>query len=160
MSYLSNPSSIVQIGMIVCDIEKSTKAYADFFGVDVPQIVMTDTVDKTKMTFNGKRALGRTKQAFFQVGQLTIELLEPDQEASAWRQHLSENGEGFHHIAFLVEDMENEINRLEEKRLDVVQRGLTSSGGQYAYVDTRDSLRLWVELLEPGKRTERKGEGL
>jgi hypothetical protein len=37
---------ITLIGILVHDIEKTSQAYADFFGIEKPQWIMIDTVDK------------------------------------------------------------------------------------------------------------------
>ena len=50
--------------------------------------------------------------AFFQVGNSKIELLEALNEASPIAKFLSKKGEGMHHIAFEVEDIEAEMKRL------------------------------------------------
>lgn len=52
------------------------------------------------------------KTSFFEVGESKIELLEAMNESSAIAKYLDKNREGIHHIAFGVEDMEKEIERL------------------------------------------------
>jgi methylmalonyl-CoA/ethylmalonyl-CoA epimerase len=50
--------------------------------------------------------------AFFQVGNAKIELLEATNSESPIAKFLAKQGGGIHHIAFEVEDIEAEINRL------------------------------------------------
>lgn len=52
--------------------------------------------------------------SFYQVGDSKIELLEATGEDSAVAKFISKKGEGIHHIAFGVDDMEAEITRLKE----------------------------------------------
>jgi methylmalonyl-CoA/ethylmalonyl-CoA epimerase len=52
------------------------------------------------------------KTSFFEVGESKIELLEAMNENSAIAKYLDKNREGIHHIAFGVEDMQKEIERL------------------------------------------------
>ncbi len=50
--------------------------------------------------------------SFFQVGETKIELLESQNSESAIGKFLEKKGEGIHHIAFAVTDIEVEVERL------------------------------------------------
>ena len=50
--------------------------------------------------------------AFFQVADSKIELLEATKEDSPIAKYISKKGEGIHHIAFEVENIEAEMKRL------------------------------------------------
>jgi len=51
--------------------------------------------------------------SFFQVGETKIELLEATNENSAIAKFIEKRGEGIHHIAFEVEDIDAEMQRLQ-----------------------------------------------
>ena len=139
---------VTQIGFVVNDIEKTSQAFADFLGVEKPQWSLTDTIDKTQGEFNGEPCPARAKLAFFHVGEnLDIELIEPDETPSVWRNVLNEKGEGVHHIAFVVNGMKEKILALEGNGMKLLQRG-EYTGGRYAYIDCVDQLKTIVELLE------------
>lgn len=139
---------VTQIGFVVNDIEKTSQAFADFLGVEKPQWSLTDTIDKTHGEFNGQPCPARAKLAFFHVGEtLDIELIEPDETPSVWRNVLNEKGEGVHHIAFVVNGMKEKILALESNGMKLLQRG-EYTGGRYAYIDCVDQLKTIVELLE------------
>ena len=139
---------VTQIGFVVDDIEKTSQAFADFLGVEKPQWSLTDTIDKTHGEFNGQPCPARAKLAFFHVGEtLDIELIEPDETPSVWRNVLNEKGEGVHHIAFVVNGMKEKILALEGNGMKLLQRG-EYTGGRYAYIDCVDQLKTIVELLE------------
>ena len=139
---------VTQIGFVVNDIEKTSQAFADFLGVEKPQWSLTDTIDKTHGEFNGQPCPARAKLAFFHVGEiLDIELIEPDETPSVWRNVLYEKGEGVHHIAFVVNGMKEKILALEGNGMKLLQRG-EYTGGRYAYIDCVDQLKTIVELLE------------
>lgn len=128
--------------------EKTSQAFADFLGVEKPQWSLTDTIDKTHGEFNGEPCPARAKLAFFHVGEtLDIELIEPDETPSVWRNVLNEKGEGVHHIAFVVNGMKEKILALEGNGMKLLQRG-EYTGGRYAYIDCVDQLKTIVELLE------------
>jgi len=139
---------VTQIGILVHDIEKSAQDYADLLGVEKPEIFITATPDIAKTVYNGENTNARTKQAFFRVGSnLDIELLEPDHEPSTWRHDLDTNGEGIHHIAFVVNGMQKIVEKLACNGMKEIQKG-EWPGGRYSYIDAKETLKFTLELLE------------
>jgi len=139
---------VTQIGFVVNDIEATSQAFADFLGVDKPSWILTDTIDKTQGEYNGQPCPAQAKLAFFKVGEtLSIELIEPDQQPSVWRDVLNEKGEGVHHIAFGIKGMKEKIIKLDANGMKLTQKG-EYTGGRYAYIDTVSQLKTIVELLE------------
>ncbi|MEM7791291.1 MAG: methylmalonyl-CoA epimerase [Verrucomicrobiota bacterium] len=51
----------------------------------------------------------KVKTAFFAVGEVHLELLEPTADDSPIAKFLERNGEGIHHVAFGVEDIEEQL---------------------------------------------------
>lgn len=138
---------VTQIGIIVKDIDESSKTFADFFGVEKPKWNWTDGYEKSHAEFNGKPSDARAKLAFFDMGQVQIELIEPDENMSTWKEFLDKHGEGVHHIAFQVKDMDEKIKALEKNNMSLIQKG-DYDGGRYAYIDTLSKLKVIIELLE------------
>jgi len=139
---------VTQIGILVKDIEKACQDYAEFLGVENPGYTITDTIDKTQAEYRGEPCYARAKLAFFNVGDnLVIELIEPDENPSTWREDLDKNGEGFHHIAFVIDGMKEKVMLLEKNGMPLVQKG-EYTGGRYAYIDAREKLKVMIELLE------------
>ena len=60
------------------------------------------------------------KTSFFQVGESKIELLEATNENSAITKYIKKKGEGVHHLAFNVEDIEKEIIRLKKEGFTII----------------------------------------
>ncbi|MCC5920286.1 MAG: methylmalonyl-CoA epimerase [Cyclobacteriaceae bacterium] len=58
--------------------------------------------------------------AFFQLGETKIELLEATKDDSPISKFIEKKGEGIHHIAYEVEDIEAEISRLKEEGFTVL----------------------------------------
>jgi catechol 2,3-dioxygenase-like lactoylglutathione lyase family enzyme len=140
-------NTITQVALVVRDIEATARAYADVFDVDVPTILETESADETNIRYRGKTTAGRAKLAFFDMGSVSLELIEPIGGPSTWQEHLDAHGEGIHHIAFQVEGTDQVVARLEGKGCQLVQTG-EYPGGRYAYVDATDKLKLVLELLE------------
>ncbi|MCS7462911.1 VOC family protein [Paenibacillus doosanensis] len=138
---------IAQIGIVVRDIEKTSQAYADFFGVDNPGWSLTAAADTAQTEYRGQRTEARAKLAFFRLGSLQLELIEPDEHPSTWREYLDEHGEGPHHIAFIIEGMMEKVTTLDRNRMPLLQKG-EYTGGRYAYIDALGPLKMIIELLE------------
>ncbi len=138
---------VTQIGLIVKDIEKSSQAYAEFLGMEKPEIVITDPLEKANTNYKGVSTTAQAKLAFFHLDNITIELIEPVGEPSTWRDFLTTNGEGVHHIAFEIKGAQDKISQLEKKGMPLIQRG-DYEGGCYNYVETTPQLGVLVELLE------------
>jgi methylmalonyl-CoA/ethylmalonyl-CoA epimerase len=138
---------VTQIGIIVKDIDRASEKMAAFFGVEKPQAMVTAGYDEARTEFRGKASDATAKLAFFHCGQVDIELIEPDGKPSTWQEFLDEHGEGVHHIAFVINGMKMVVDGLEKAGFPLIQKG-EYQGGRYAYVDTSDTLKTIVELLE------------
>jgi len=145
-----NGTKIVQIAIVVRDVEKYAKSYAEFFGVEVPEVIISETEDKAKTRYHGRPTKARVKQAFFRFDNITLELLEPVGGPSTWKEFLDSNGEGVHHIAFEIKGMDDRIAEMQGRGVTLIQQGQWTdySGGRYAYFDSNDRLAVILELLE------------
>lgn len=143
-------STMVQVAIVCHDIEKTAKAYAEFFGVETPAANWTDDYSVSQAVYRGEPTKARARLAFIKVGELiNIEIIQPDDQPSTWREHLDTKGEGLHHIAFVtqgLDDLDARTKTLEEQGIPLVQRGL-SARGAYAYVDASNDLKIIIELL-------------
>jgi len=139
--------TICQIAVVVRDIERSAKTYADLLGVDVPGYHLTGPEEETNIRYRGRPTPGRAKLAFLQMGNISLELIEPVGGPSIWQEYLDANGEGVHHIAFRIKGMDEHVTMLEDKGMPVVQTG-DYKGGRYSYVDSAAKLGVLLELLE------------
>ena len=59
--------------------------------------------------------------SFFQTGESKIELLEATADESPISKFIEKRGEGIHHIAFEVEDIRNEMQRLQNEGFQLLQ---------------------------------------
>ncbi len=141
---------VTQVAVVVRDVEKVAKAWADLFGVEVPKSSLTDPPEKAHTTYLGKPTKGRAKLVFFKLDNLQLELIEPVGGPSTWREFLETNGEGVHHIAFAVKGTDKYVAMLEKKGMPLVQRGewTAYTGGCYTYFDSVQKLGVALELLE------------
>lgn len=115
MSKPIEDTRLVQIGFLVKDIEKTKKQFARFFDVPEPETVNSGEYEITKTEYRGNPApKAKCYMTFFYFGDLQMELIQPNEEPSLWREHLETFGEGIHHISFQVKGMQKTINACED----------------------------------------------
>lgn len=145
---------IAQVGFIVKDVETTKRKWAEFLGVGVPETQPIGDFAVTGTNYKGEPApKAYCWMAFFDVGPgIQLELIQPNEEPSTWRQFLDEKGEGIHHVAFQVKDSKTCVANAEKAGLTLVQRGVYGDGsGEYNYLDAPE-LKCIVELLESYNR--------
>lgn len=138
---------ITQVGIIVGDIEARARAWADILGLPMPEIHVTDTVDLARTEYQGRATPARARLAFFHLGQVDLELIEPLGEPSTWKDQLDQHGDSLHHIAFAIQGMQEKLAYLDARGMPLIQRG-EYTGGRYAYVSSSRQLGTILELLE------------
>ena len=88
--------------------------------------------------------------AFFQIGEAKIELLEANNQNSPIAKFLSKRGEGFHHVAFDVDDIEEELVRLQ--KLDFILLHLSPKEGadnkRIAFLHPKSTKGMLIELCQ------------
>ncbi len=88
--------------------------------------------------------------AFFQIGEAKIELLEASNQNSPIAKFLAKRGEGFHHVAFEVDDIEEELARLQ--KLDFILLHLSPKEGadnkRIAFMHPKSTMGILIELCQ------------
>jgi len=146
MTCTKNLKNVVQIGIVVDDIEDVARKWCKILGLEKPKIIETDDWNKTKAMYRGKPA-GKAKLAFIELDNIVIELIEPIDGDSTWSTYIKNYGQGVHHIAFKVENVDECIEKLKDIGGDIEQLGYFENG-IYIYMDTRKSLGTVIELLK------------
>jgi methylmalonyl-CoA/ethylmalonyl-CoA epimerase len=127
---------IEHLGIAVSDLNSSIALYE--------QLLNTTCYKTEEVESEGVRT------AFFQVGECKIELLEATNPESPIAKYLAKQGQGIHHIAFEVEDIEAELERL--KALDFVliheipKRGADNK--RIAFLHPKSTNGVLVELCQ------------
>ena len=90
------------------------------------------------------------KTAFIKIGDSKIELLEATNENSAIAKFLEKNRSGFHHIAFDVDDLEAEINRLDNSGFALIHQTPKKGADnkRIAFLHPKSTEGMLIELCE------------
>jgi methylmalonyl-CoA/ethylmalonyl-CoA epimerase len=99
---------IEHIGIAVKDIEGSNDLFASLFGKDHYKIEDVESEG--------------VKTSFFKCGPNKIELLQATNEDSPIAKFIEKKGEGIHHIAFAVDNIEKEIKRLTKEGFQMIHK--------------------------------------
>ena len=88
------------------------------------------------------------KTAFFQIGESKIELLEASNPESPIAKFLEKRGAGFHHVAFEVDDIDEEIERLSNEGFQLIHTSPKDGADnkRIAFLHPKSSDGLLVEL--------------
>lgn len=145
---------LVQIGIVVPDLDKTTRMLDSLFGIGPFRSVVWPNRLESKYQHRGVEEHILISQAFVQLGQVEIELIQPlEGERNAYKQFLDETGGGIHHILFEVKDIDPVLQALAESGVTVLQSGTgIRPGTRWALLDTQEQLGFLVELRHrPGE---------
>ncbi|MBI3232956.1 MAG: methylmalonyl-CoA epimerase [Bacteroidetes bacterium] len=94
------------VGIAVKDLTESKKIFDALFG---KSSYKTEEVASEKV-----------KTVFYETGASKIELLQSENETSAIAKYIEKKGEGIHHLAFEVEDIYAEIERMKKEGFELI----------------------------------------
>jgi len=124
------------IGIAVNSIDQALTLYEKFLGLK-PEKTM-------------KSSKHKIRAAFLKVGATEIELLEPLDEESPIGKFLKKRGQGIHHVAFRVENIETKIEQLKRQGVIMIDEkpraGLV--GGRIAFLHPKSTGNVLIVLCE------------
>jgi hypothetical protein len=141
---------ITQVAIVVKNIDKARNAWAELLGIDVPEVSIAEGHYSRPTLYKGSPSDAKAKLAFIAMENIQIELIQPLGGKSTWQEFLDSHGEGLHHIAFQIKDIDGMEKRFDSQGNPTVQRG-GWDGGAYSYIDGTNNLGCILELLEDYK---------
>ncbi|SFZ90244.1 methylmalonyl-CoA/ethylmalonyl-CoA epimerase [Flaviramulus basaltis] len=133
-------NKIEHIGIAVKNLNHSNKLFSKLFG---------------KSHYKTEEVVSEgVNTSFFKVGENKIELLEATKEDSPIAKFIDKKGEGIHHIAFDVDDIEAEIKRLKKEGF-IVLNEVPKQGADnklVAFLHPKSSNGVLIELCQEIKK--------
>ena len=132
-------NKVEHIGIAVKDIESAIKTY---------ELLLNTPCYKTENVESEG-----VKTAFFRTGENKIELLEASVETSAIAKFIDKKGEGIHHIAFDVDDIYAEMERLRSVGFTILN-DVPKSGADnklICFVHPKNTNGVLIELCQERK---------
>lgn len=138
----------VQIGIVVDDLERTTRLLTTLFGIGPFRFIEWPNRPDSHFTYKGKEEPIKIRQAFVQVGPLELEFIQPlEGDRNAYREFLDRTGGGIHHLLFEVPDIEAVLSEVAKSGVDVLQTGTgIRPGTRWALLDTLKQAGLYLEL--------------
>lgn len=140
-------ATVTQVAVVVRDIDKARNEWAKVLGVQAPEVSIAESHPSRPTLYRGSPTDSKAKLAFLRMDNLQIELIEPMGGKSTWQEFLDTYGEGIHHIAFNVKDINGMEKKFELRGMPTVMSG-GWDGGAYSYIDATKQLGCVLELLE------------
>jgi len=128
-------NKVDHIGILVSNLDQATKLYQDCFGV---QVEMTKTMPERGV-----------KAAVLSLAKGTkLELLEP-LPGSSMAKALESRGEGLHHIAFEVDEVDKELGRLSARGIELIdKKARPGFEGMVAFIHPKSLRGVLIELCQ------------
>ena len=129
-------STMNHVGIAVSDIEEALKMYQALFDSPETEILEPDFLP--------------LRAAIIVQGDTHIELLEPTDPDSTIGRFIARHGEGLHHIALNVDNVDAKVAQLMDLGIEMLdqepRRGLT---GRIAFIHPRSTRGALIELVQP-----------
>jgi 4-hydroxyphenylpyruvate dioxygenase-like putative hemolysin len=142
---------IIQIGTVVRDLQKAVDNYWATLGIGPWQIIRMEPPILRDVTLRGKSVEVSMLAAIAQKGSIQLELIQPLEGPSIWKEFLEKRGEGLHHVQSLVEDSKVVLAAFKEMGVDVLMSGRIGDNIFY-YMDTEPLLGIILEFIDTGSR--------
>ncbi len=130
-------TKIDHLGIAVRSLDESITYYEDVLG----------------LTCEGREEVEsqKVRTAFFAVGDVHIELLEPTAEDSPIAKFLEKNGPGIHHIAFATDDIAGQLDRAKQKGARLIHEIPFEGAGEklVAFLHPKSTFGVLTEFCQP-----------
>lgn len=135
-----NISHIEHLGIAVKSLEESIPFYEKVLGLKCYSI--EEVVDQ------------KVRTAFFMVGKTKIELLEPTSEESPIAKFIEKRGEGIHHLAYAVEDVQKCLDKAEANGVRLIDKAPRrgAEGMDIAFLHPKTTGGVLTEFCMPGEK--------
>jgi len=127
---------IDHIGIAVKDLEKQIKVYSDLLGIKPGK---TEIIEEQKVTV-----------AMFPLGDIRIELIQATSKDSPVAKFIEKRGEGVHHIAYRVDDIQDQLRELKEKNVVLIddQPKIGAEGSLIAFIHPKSTSGVLTEICQ------------
>lgn len=127
---------IEHIGIAVKNLTEANQVYEKLLGVAPYKIESVETEG--------------VSTSFFRIGESKIELLEASHPESPIAKFIEKKGEGIHHIAFAVKDIEKEIERLQKEGFEIINEEpkIGADKQRICFLHPKSSQGVLIELCQ------------
>jgi len=138
-------SKVSQVALVVRNLRESMRHYWEALGVGPWPVWAFDSSNLADMTPHGKPGDYSFRVGMAYVGDVSIELVEPLQGESIFKEFLNRKGEGIHHLKCSSQDAERIVEQFKKKGGKVLQSAKIGDAA-FHYLDTESELGFILEL--------------
>ena len=149
-------SNLHHIAVVVRNIEEVIQFYTSI-GIgpfeDYPPLK-----EYVKLDVPDKVGFHNVKIKVVQIGPIQIQLIQPGEGQSLYKDFLEKKGEGVYHLGFVVDDVDDSEAALKNLGLEVLSSGRREDGSGFSYMDTagKGGVILLIRQSPGGKRNKTK----
>lgn len=135
-----NRDGFIQINIVVKDIKKASRKWAELLGIEIPEIRENhlEGSQEYKYEYRGEQVPSELLVCNIDMGGFVIELHQPAGGPSTFQEFLDKHENGVHHIGFEVGDKRDDIvSELEEEGYNVRTVGYYP-GSSWTIIDTEE----------------------
>lgn len=127
---------IDHIGIAVRDLKQAISTY---------EKILNKPLSKTERVESEK-----VETAFFETGESKVELLGPTDPASVIQKFVDKKGEGIHHVAFEVDDIHSEMDRLRNEGFTLLNEKPKQGADDklVAFIHPKENHGVLIELCQ------------
>jgi methylmalonyl-CoA/ethylmalonyl-CoA epimerase len=137
------------MAIVVRDIDKTIHFYQS---LGMGPFVTPPPVNFKKRTYQGKTdnsSGAKIKEAIGNMGTVKLQLIQPIAGTSIYQDFLDTRGEGVHHYAFLVDDIEKEEASFTKQGVEILSSVRLEGGGGHIIINTAVIGGILIELMQP-----------
>ena len=127
-------STLHHLSVVVRDIDKAVEYY-ESLGIG-PFVDYPPLTDYVKLNVKDENGFFNLRFKCAQVGPVEIQLCQPGDGWTPYKEFLETKGEGVYHLGFVVDDVDQAEVELKEKGIGVISSGRRRDGSGYSYMDT------------------------
>ena len=127
-------SKLHHISIVVRNAEKTQKFY-ESIGIG-PWVDYPPLKEYVKLNVPDEKGFYNLKIKSARIGPVQLQLIEPGEGQSNYRDHLEKKGEGVYHLGFEVADISATDPVIEALGLEVLSSGRRENGSGFSYLDT------------------------
>lgn len=131
---------IAHLGIAVKDLEPVSRFYGDCLGLPVSEADENDQL----------------KWVFVPMGETALEFIQSKEEATPIARFIETRGEGIHHVALEVEDIEESIRSLKAKGVPLIDEKPRpgAHNSLIAFIHPKATHGVLIEMVQPAKAVD------
>lgn len=134
----SSPFSVLHhVSVVVADIDKATRFY-ESIGIG-PFTEYPPMSEYVRIEVPDEKGFYNLTIRCAQIGPVQLQLIQPGEGDSLYKDHLREKGEGVYHLGFVVDDIDACEQQVRDLGLEVISSGRRKNGSGFAYLGTADA---------------------